>query len=180
MQERRVMSDDVDLRWMQAHNEITAAYKNESDRAAALLAVAFLDDQLKQVLQTVLVDDAKVQKRLFGVYGPLGTFSARADMAYALGYLSRSVYGDLEVIRRSRNNFAHAASVIDFSTAEIKQQCANLACALWLFEDKSADVPSRDRFLMAVSHCVGEIRFGMAYVRRPTVPPDRADTHPAM
>jgi DNA-binding MltR family transcriptional regulator len=162
-----------DLRWMDDYNRLSAAYEGESDRAAALLAASFLDEQLKQALESVLVDDSKLIKKLFEGYGPLSGFSARIDIAYAMGYLPRIIHRELHLIREIRNHFAHHPDLTDFATQTVKDKCAELRIPKELVTDKSAVLDARTQFLWASSHCVSHIRLGWQFIVRPKVPPDR-------
>ena len=57
----------------------------ETDRGCALMAAAYLDDQLKILIERTLVQNAKLQEAIFEPNGSLGTFAARIDFAYLLG-----------------------------------------------------------------------------------------------
>jgi len=46
--------------------------------------------------------------------GPLGTFSAKVDVAFALGLLSEKSRRDLHNLRKVGNEFAHNPDDIDF------------------------------------------------------------------
>jgi DNA-binding MltR family transcriptional regulator len=162
--------EPIDFRWMDEHNRIAAKYADESDRAAALLAASFLEEQLKDALQSVFVDDAEMMQNLFAGYGPLSSFRARIDLAYALGHIPKALHREFHIIRKIRNHFAHHADVTDFSTQRVKDWCLALATPKRLLANKSAELDARTRFLRAVSHCVGDIRMGLQCVPQPTVP----------
>lgn len=98
----------------------------ESDRGGVLMAAAFLDDQLKQMLLGRLVNDKKVSKRAFEFNGPLGTFSSRIDFSYLLGMLPSNARRDLHLVRSIRNKFAHNASPMDLNHEQVKPLCDQL------------------------------------------------------
>jgi hypothetical protein len=50
----------------------------------------------------------KLVAKLFEGFGPLSTFSAKIEFAFALGLLPRHVHTDLRTIKKVRNLFAHA------------------------------------------------------------------------
>ncbi|NLS13847.1 hypothetical protein HGP28_13195 [Vibrio sp. SM6] len=102
---------------------------HESDRAAALMSAAYLDEQLKTLLNRKLVDDAKVKERILGTSGAIDSFSSRIDLAYLLGLIPKNFRDDLELIRRIRNEFAHTAQKMDFETDAIKSRCFLLKSA---------------------------------------------------
>jgi hypothetical protein len=100
--------------------------KSESDRGCALMAGAFLDDQLKALLEKNLVQDTKLLKDVFRPGGLLGTNFARINFAYLLGRYGAKVRCDLHLIREIRNDFGHTASPLSFETPAIKQRCRSL------------------------------------------------------
>ena len=51
--------------------------------------------------------NARMKNRLFGAYGPISSFAAKIDMAYALGITADEVNLELNKIRKIRNLFAH-------------------------------------------------------------------------
>src|SRR5829696_108003 len=87
---------------------------NETDRGKALVLTAWLDDALEQFLRTRVVQEKKLIENLFDQDRPLGTFSARINVAYAFGLVSEGVYRDLHAIREIRNRFAHERNLISF------------------------------------------------------------------
>lgn len=103
---------------------------NESDRACALMAAAFLDDQLKELLSANFVDDKSVRNRLLDQRGPLATFSSRIDMAYALGLIGKKALYDLNILRKIRNEFAHTAAPLSFEDVKISTWCSQFHLGL--------------------------------------------------
>ena len=65
------------------------SWRNETDRAAAIIAGAYLDDMLCVLLQRFLVDDPKIVHKILGLdgEGPLCSFSARIDIAFCLALI---------------------------------------------------------------------------------------------
>jgi len=108
--------------------KIIDAYKKESDRAAAILAAAFLETYLADYLRVFFVDDPECV-RLLEETAPLGSFAARAQVAYAFGLLTPEVASDLRYIRKIRNLFAHDISELSFSSPRVKDLCSNLSSA---------------------------------------------------
>jgi hypothetical protein len=53
-------------------------------------------------------------KKFFG--GPLNSFAAKADVAFALKFMEKSTWSDLKVIKDIRNAFAHTSSRLQFSS----------------------------------------------------------------
>jgi hypothetical protein len=100
----------------------------ETDRGCALVAAAFLDEKLLELLQMRMIPRATTDKfeSFFRGLGPLATFAARTHLAYLLRFFGTNVYQDLCRVRDIRNRFAHASEQIDFSDSEIKDWSAKL------------------------------------------------------
>lgn len=90
--------------------------RGESDRAAVILGAAKLDLLLFQLLGRVLKPSTGRTDDLLEGDSPLGTFSARAMIAYRLGLISDEVYRAINLIRRIRNSFAHELSGVSLSS----------------------------------------------------------------
>ena len=131
--------------WKESLEEFQA----ESDRGCALLGAAFLDEQLRVLLEAFLVDDPKRIGKLLSGFGPLATFEARTSLAYALGFLSDEERRDLDLLRKVRNDFAHNLHGVSFRSPEVEDRCKELAsCNIGLLPG-GAD-HARNRFTLAV------------------------------
>ena len=109
--------------WAEA---IHAAFDRESDRAAAIVAGAMLDEALRALLEARLVQPAKGRSLLNGGNAPLGTYSARIDTAHQLGLISGYLARDLHIIRKIRNEFAHQPLETTFDTPQVGDWIAAL------------------------------------------------------
>lgn len=92
----------------------------ESDRALAIVSVAYLEDQLKQWLSKAL--NAEVTggiEALFQGFGPLSSFSSKIRMTAALGWISKPIEVSLDALRRIRNEFAHRPFITGFDDPKI-------------------------------------------------------------
>ena len=105
--------------------------REESDRGCCLLAVSFLDNELKLLLEEKLVGEKKFKKELFDLNGPLGTFSSKINMGYSTGLLNTDLKSDIHIIRKIRNEFGHNYSQISFETIKIKNQVSQLKYNLY-------------------------------------------------
>lgn len=56
-----------------------------------------------------------VRDKLFTGYGPLASFSAKIDMAFALGLIDAEQRKTLNHVRHIRNVFAHADELLHFN-----------------------------------------------------------------
>ena len=98
----------------------------ETDRGCALMAAAYLDDQVERLLRHSLLSDGKSLDDLFGRSGPLSSFSSRIDLCFAMGLLPKLACRDLRLIRRIRNQFAHLATPLSFDDPAILDRCREL------------------------------------------------------
>ena len=99
---------------------IHAEFQRESDRAAGIVAGAMLDDALLNLLRARLVPSLKSRSLVDAPNAPLGSFSARIDAAHQLGLISEYLARDLHLIRRIRNEFAHASHRIAFDAPPVR------------------------------------------------------------
>lgn len=99
----------------------------QTDRGAALLAAAYLDDALKEMLQKRFVGQQNETVKAFQGNGPLATFSSRIMIAFLLGLITEMERRDMDLIRRIRNDFAHLHEAVDFSEPPHSQRCLELA-----------------------------------------------------
>lgn len=104
--------------WLEA---IHTEFERESDRAAAIVVAAMLDEALKLLLRKRLAAPvAQDRSILDGPNASLNSFSIRIDAGFQLGLLSRYLARDLHLIRKIRNEFAHAPLECTFDTERIK------------------------------------------------------------
>jgi len=101
-------------------------FQKESDRSAAIIGAAFLDEHLKQLLTNFLVDDAKEVSLLLSSESPLGSFGARIRAVYCLGLVSREYFESLRIIKDIRNAFAHQLHGRTFNDSDIAEGCHKL------------------------------------------------------
>lgn len=143
----------------------------EHARGCVLSAVQYLDEHLRLVLLKYFVDDRKCNERLLEFERPLGSFSARIDIAYACGLLRKDMYDDLHTIREIRNLFAHSWLPIDFSNTAVKDRTMNLiqivrtkVSPATVFVPRLSDaakkqvlIDPRKRFIFTVGFLIGEM-----------------------
>ncbi len=98
---------------------IAQTLMQESDRGCAIFGAAILNDELENLLRACCRTDLPSVKNhidpLFRTYAPLSTFSARIQVCFALKLIDRETRGELEILRKLRNEFAHESGPIDFS-----------------------------------------------------------------
>lgn len=99
---------------------------DETDRGCALMSASYIDVQLNILLQTTFVDNPKIYQRISNPFGPLGSFSARIDLAYLIGKIGKKVHDDLHLIRKIRNEFGHSSKPLTFTNNSISDRCRGL------------------------------------------------------
>ena len=100
-------------------------WESASDRAAVIIGGAFLDDILKELLQSFFCDD-KNKNEIFEGSKPAATFSGKIDLCSSLGLISNWETKTLHTIRKIRNEFAHVVVDISFDVPSIKSRCQNI------------------------------------------------------
>jgi DNA-binding MltR family transcriptional regulator len=131
------------------------------------MAGAYLSDQLERLLKSFFAQEPTSVDELFGSTAPLGSFSARIDIAFACGLLPKMAQRDLHIIRRIRNDFGHVARQITFDEQSIKARCRELH---YTFYEKER--APRARFTNTALGVCAIIHAGLARQERRTVPAD--------
>lgn len=106
----------------------------QSDRGAAIVGVALVEDTLTSALHSFLDSHPKAWQRLFHGSAPLANFSAKIDLCRLIGLITDTIYSDLHILRDVRNQFAHQVmhkadnSQLTFTTPHIQDKCMSLKC----------------------------------------------------
>ena len=114
---------DADL---QDYTSFLNEFQSESDRGAALVGAAWLDEKLMQTLHAFMLKDKTTDELIVGGMSPLGAFSARAKAAFALGLISKHEFHEIDIVRKVRNEFAHRTHGTTFKDEKIQAFCGNL------------------------------------------------------
>jgi len=114
---------EKELQHIEEFTDFRNALMYESDRGCVLMSAAFIEDKITQLLKTYMIQDLKKQKDIFEGNGALGTFSSKIDIAFLLGLIPKNILNDLHILRRIRNDFAHNAKPITFTTDYVKDRC---------------------------------------------------------
>jgi DNA-binding MltR family transcriptional regulator len=139
--------------------------ESESDRGAALVGLAFLDELLKRLFEAKM-HVGKITKKLLEYPGALSTASARSDVAISLGWIGAKTYRDLVTLRQIRNKFAHAHEPMKFADAPIQKLCAKLN----LREGKMKGLfhtTERRQFMWAAASVAFRLEFYRQTAKRP-------------
>lgn len=96
------------------------------DRAAAIVATAFLEDHLAIALKKRFHQDKETLDEMFRSSGPLGSFSAKINIAFLIGLCSKEARDELHTIKTIRNEFAHRGLTKDFDSQRVRDLANNL------------------------------------------------------
>ena len=89
------------------------ALTRQSHAGFVLSSVAMLEHDLQRCLLAQMRPlSSAVRKRLFDSYGPLSTFSAKIDLAFAFSIIGPESYDEFSKIKKIRNSFAHSKDLL--------------------------------------------------------------------
>ena len=101
--------------------------RSESTREKVVLSACYLDELLRQLVEVMLKPvDGTEDPLLDGPQAPLSTMSARIELAWRIGSITKEVKSSLHLVRKIRNKFAHSLSIRDFSDVSIREWNAQL------------------------------------------------------
>ena len=150
------MSDDGSLFTLHPDDwgDLSSQLGKETDRGAALVGAAFLENLLGALVEDFLLEDHKTTKKLLkGPLAPLGGFYSRIIASYSLGLISEDEMHDLDIIREVRNDFAHKAKSMSFSTSIVRTKLENLRVPHLVPDDvfDTSTLKPRQLFINSVS-----------------------------
>ena len=124
----------------------------ESDRGAAILAAATFEGWISAIIMGYFVKlNSELERKLLE-YGPLSTFSAKIDFAFALGLYNKPTRKNLHIIRNIRNQFSHSTEPMKFENESISVLCRKLDIG-----DTSDLDNSRTKYLKFLERAQGTI-----------------------
>lgn len=85
-----------------------------------------IDDRLEATLRSFFVEGRPANKFLDEANAPLGGFSSRTQACYLLGLIDDFEYSEIELIRKVRNEFAHAKHGTSFRSERVQGLCSSL------------------------------------------------------
>jgi hypothetical protein len=96
---------------------LQAELMGESDRASVILLSSLLEEALTFRISKCLCFEPNDEEydKIFRFEGPLGTFSARMEIACVFGYIDDRSYNQLNMVREMRNACAHSKQALTFS-----------------------------------------------------------------
>jgi hypothetical protein len=145
----------------------------ESDRGAALIGGAWLEDALAFVFRAVAADE-KIIEEMLGIHGSIGTFSSRIDAALVFGLITRREQRNLTLVRKIRNRAAHLRdpkggepqwTEKGFDEPVIAEWCSKFEIHPWIEDNVKGQRP-RVAFLFVVGFHVAALRARVNQVPR--------------
>lgn len=103
--------------------------KRESDGGLALGA-ALIGDKLGDTLNAFSAKGRRTARLVDDPNAPLSTFSSRTDTCYALGLIDEFEFAEIGLLRKVRNEFAHAKHGFSFQSPKVQGLCARLKADL--------------------------------------------------
>ena len=92
----------------------------QTHAGVALSGAALVDQALEVTLVGRMPQlNRAMHDKLFQGYGPLSSFSAKIDVAFALALLDKRTHAKLSIVRKIRNEFAHSSEPLSFESPVI-------------------------------------------------------------
>ena len=112
-------------------NAVMDEMDKESDRACVILALAEIDQVLRDLLEAFFIPPSQSSKKygltLFGPDEPAGTLSARIELSYRSGLIPEWCQKEAHILRRIRNDFAHKPLGHTFASSPTRELVQSLA-----------------------------------------------------
>ncbi len=150
------MTSGTDFRSLDVftYNAFVSRFHLETDRAAAVLAGSYLDAFMEAALRSVFVPCTRVDG-LFDGQGSLRSLGSKISLAAALGIITEPLAGDMDLIRKARNHFAHHIWEATFDASPVSDWCKAIGIVDAAVDHKTGERvlnanPPRIRYLLAV------------------------------
>lgn len=111
---------------LQNFTDFLNEFQSETDRGAALVGAALIDQKLADTLRAFFVNGRTARELLEGGTAALGSFSARIKVAHALGLIDDLELRECNRIRKIRNEFAHSIHGLAFTEPKVSDLCFGL------------------------------------------------------
>lgn len=140
-------------RYFEVSEGFNVGAAQESDRGYALVAGSMLETLAGDLLEAAMPVRSKTQRDLLE-RGPLQHFGPRIAACYAFGLISRPARVQLDVVKKIRDKFAHAHTIMSFEHEEVKLLVGRLKGVFVSWAPpptQMATVGARTRFMFAAS-----------------------------
>jgi hypothetical protein len=139
--------------------------EGENDRAAIIVAGAWLETSLEMMIRSHLRAPTKTEQPfLFGEKGIAGTFSDKIWLAYFMKLIGPSTKRDLDLIRNIRNDAAHEFLPVSFAHETIAGRCRAIEFSKTL--KGQPDLSLRRAFLATIKFLTAALVARAAFVPR--------------
>jgi hypothetical protein len=149
--------------------DLNAVYREVagvSERAGAIVIVAFIEDSLEKAILSRLRPLGKTEslKLTEGAQAPLNTLYAKIQFGYSLYIFGAAARDDLLILKDIRNRFAHRIHTQDFADKEVVKLCKKLHFTSYCASVSNVPENSeaRDQFHGA-AHYIMNALLGMAW-----------------
>lgn len=106
-----------------------ALLNGAQDVSVVVVAVSYIDACLASLLSKCFLPSSVTKELLDSGSGALGSFSARAKLAYVLALIDKTMFRDLQVLAELRNDVAHSHFELKFADATVVGHCQGLTYA---------------------------------------------------
>jgi hypothetical protein len=163
-------------KWLSdAIDRLESGLMRESDRGGVLIAAAMLEEALRDLIFAHLVPCAtKEDSLLDGPNSAFGSFATKIDGAFRLGLISGTLTRDLHIVRKLRNDVAHAPSDFSYDDHGSQQRIAELCKSHGVY-DRSPDYvawkkenrewTARHRFIESATYMLLVLMMGLREVK---------------
>jgi DNA-binding MltR family transcriptional regulator len=118
----------------------------------ALVLSSLLDDVFGRALRAAMLHlSSSVLNELLTGYGPLRTFSAKIHIAHGMKLVTAQHCRDAHLVRKVRNEFAHKAKRLDFTSAEI----VNIGARFSTYDNQKRD--ALDAYTKAIDAILNQL-----------------------
>ena len=105
--------------------ELIAELDGTSDRSTVVVLAAFIDDAIQFLIFSKMRPGLTEteHREAFRNEGPIGTFSAKIEIAYLFGYIENDLRLRLHALREMRNACAHSRRAMSFKILALANVC---------------------------------------------------------
>lgn len=162
--------NDLNSPYYDRLKDYLSASGKESERGQVLVAASLIDEMLEEILVSYFVENAPFKTLFRSANAPLGSLSAKSDLALSLSLINECEHRDIFNIRKIRNRFAHSV-LCSFQDQAVQDRSAQLRTGMTLLDDlpdgdNARVVDARQRFTMVAVSLVSSLYNRAIYVGR--------------
>lgn len=131
-------------------NKFLGMLHRQDDRAVVLSLASFIEETLGQLLLAYFRDCRQTRELIEGFNAPLGTLSARIKASYAFGLVNEVQFKDMELLRKTRNAFAHDWQGVSLERNDIKSMLGQMSQYTLSPDDRKGSTP-RDQLIDTIT-----------------------------